>query len=62
VTVQADPKEKIIMQVVDIYGRIIETRNLSANSIIKFGDRYRPGTYFIRIIQGKEHKKLDWSN
>ena len=33
-----------------MYGRIIETRNVTANSIVKFGDRYRPGTYLVRII------------
>ena len=51
-------KEKITMQVVDMYGRIIETRNVNANSVIRFGDRYKPGTYFVRIIQGKEHKEM----
>ena len=46
------------MQVVDMYGRAIETRNANANSVIRFGDRYRPGTYFVTIIQGKEHKEM----
>ena len=46
------------MQVVDINGRIIEVRNISANSIVRFGDRYRPGTYFVRILQGKQHKEI----
>jgi hypothetical protein len=50
--------EKITMQVVDMYGRIIETRNVNANSTIRFGDRYSPGTYFVRVIQGKEHKEI----
>lgn len=50
--------EKILMQVVDMYGRVIETRNVNANSGIRFGDRYNPGTYFVRIIQGKEHKEI----
>jgi len=58
ITVQASAKEKIMMQVVDMYGRIIETRNVTANSITRFGDRYIPGTYFVRIIQGKEHKEI----
>ena len=58
ITVEAAAKEKITMQVVDMYGRIIETRNISANSIVRFGDRYRAGTYFVRIIQGKQHKEL----
>jgi ribosomal protein S26 len=50
--------EKVIMQVVDMFGRVIETRTVSANSNHKVGEAYRPGTYFIRIIQGKEHKEI----
>ena len=50
--------DKITMQVIDMYGRIIETRNVIANSLIRFGDRYNPGTYFVRILQGKEHKEI----
>jgi hypothetical protein len=51
-------KDKITMQVVDMVGRIIETRNVNANSMTRFGDRYKPGTYFVRILQGKEHKEI----
>jgi len=58
IKVQANSKEKIMMQVMDTYGRIIESRNINANSITRFGDGYRPDTYFVRIIQGKEHKEL----
>jgi hypothetical protein len=58
INVKGITKEKIAMQVVDMYGRVIETRNVSVNSNIRFGDRYRPGTYFVRIIQGKEHKEM----
>jgi hypothetical protein len=50
--------DKITMQVVDMYGRIIEVRNVHANSPIRFGDRYKSGTYFVRIIQGKELKEI----
>jgi hypothetical protein len=50
--------EKIIMQVVDMYGRIIETRNVTVSPTIHFGDGYIPGYYFLRIIQGKEHKEI----
>ena len=39
-------------------GRVIEIRNITANSIIRFGDRYRPGAYLVRIVQGKQHKEL----
>jgi hypothetical protein len=50
--------DRIQMQVVDINGRVIETRNVSANSIVRFGDRYRPGTYLVRIIHGKDHREI----
>src|SRR6188768_1270195 len=36
ITVQTNAKEKIMMQVVDMYGRVIETRNVTANSITIF--------------------------
>ena len=41
-----------------MYERKIEIRNINANSMTRFGDYYRPGTYFVKIIQGKEHKEL----
>jgi hypothetical protein len=46
------------MQVTDMYGRVIEVRNITANSITKFGDRYASGTYFVRIMQGRENKLI----
>ena len=49
--IQGDEQEKILMQVVDLQGRVIESKNVVAKSIIKFGDKYRPGTYFVRIMQ-----------
>lgn len=58
IAVQADLKEKIIMHVVDLHGRIIERRNVTTNSRLNFGDSYRPGLYIIRIFQGKLHKEL----
>lgn len=56
IMVQAVVKGKLTMQVTDIYGRVIETRIVIANSLIRLGDRYRPGTYFVRIVQGNGHK------
>jgi hypothetical protein len=56
--VQDNIMEKITMQVMDMHGRVIETRNITANTIIRFGDRYRPGAYFVRIVQGNQHKEM----
>jgi hypothetical protein len=58
ITVQTVAKEKIMMHVVDMYGRVVEVRNITANSVTRFGDRYNPGTYFVRVINGKEHKEI----
>jgi hypothetical protein len=56
--VSAKTNERITMQVVDMYGRIIETKNVTVNSMIRFGDRYIAGTYFVRVTQGKQHKEI----
>jgi hypothetical protein len=59
ISVKANSVEgKITMQVVDMYGRIIETRNVNVDTPIRFGDRYNSGTFFVRILQGKEHKEI----
>jgi len=50
--------ERITIQVVDNYGRVIETKNVNANSTDWFGDKYKAGIYFVRIVQGKEYKEI----
>lgn len=57
-TIKGNSTEKTFMQVVDMYGRTIETRNINTNSSIGFGHRYDAGTYFVRIIQGQVHKEI----
>jgi hypothetical protein len=51
-------REKIRMQVIDLYGRVIETKTITANQTISFGQLYKPGAYFVKIIQGEEHYQL----
>jgi hypothetical protein len=51
-------KSPIVMQVVDIYGRLIEVRNVNSNSIVRIGDSYRPGVYIVKIIQDKIQKQI----
>ena len=50
--------EKVIMQVMDMYGRVIEVRNVAAEQTIRLGDKYRSGIYIVKLIQGKEHKEM----
>jgi hypothetical protein len=58
-SVSSNASEKIMMQVFDQHGRSIETRqNIIPGSVVRLGDNYRAGTYFVRIIQGEEHKEI----
>ncbi|HEX6846083.1 MAG TPA: T9SS type A sorting domain-containing protein [Chitinophagaceae bacterium] len=56
--VKSNNTERITMQVVDMYGRVIEVRNITTGSTVRFGDRYNAGTYFVRIMQGKVHNEI----
>ena len=58
VIVRADANEKVVIQVFDINGRLIETRNVNPYSITKLGDNYVPGAYVVRIMQGKKYKQI----
>ena len=51
-------KDKIVMQVIDMYGRVIEIRNVAAEQTIKLGDKYKAGTYIVRLLQGEKQKEL----
>ena len=50
--------EQVVIQAIDVNGRIIETRTINANSIVRFGDGYSTGAYFVRLRQGKEYKVI----
>ena len=49
---------KIKMRVVDMYGRIIETKNVNANSIVKIGENYLPGVYIVKVEQEDNEKQI----
>jgi hypothetical protein len=49
---------EIKMVVADMYGRIIEQRILPNEQTITLGDRYRPGVYIVKFIQGHQSKQL----
>lgn len=59
ISVNSNNKEEIMLQVLDQNGRTMDTRRkLIPGSVIRFGDKYIPGSYYVRIIQGKEHKEI----
>ena len=50
--------EKIIMQVMDSYGRLIKSQVVSTGQQVELGDSFRPGIYYVRIIQGTQYREL----
>ena len=53
-----DKEEKIMIQVVDILGRIVETRSMNADQTIQVGEKFRPGVYLVKFIQGRQVRQL----
>jgi len=54
----SDLNAQIKMQVVDMYGRLLETKIVTANSTFMIGNNYRPGVYILKIEQGKNQKQI----
>jgi hypothetical protein len=49
---------QVSLQVTDLYGRVIEKRTATPNSIIRIGDAYNEGVYIITIRQDKNQKQI----
>ncbi len=50
---------RIDMKITDQSGRVVETRNnLAGNQTISFGDKLKPGIYFIALQQGNETQTM----
>jgi N-acetylneuraminic acid mutarotase len=57
--IQSNSNQGVTVLVTDLLGRIVESRtNVSANGTIQLGHEYRPGSYFLKIIQGDEQKTV----
>jgi hypothetical protein len=54
--VTGDAGLQLMLRVMDISGRIIETKNITSNQTLRIGDNYRAGMYFAEILQGNERK------
>ena len=50
--------DKITVQVIDVYGRVIETGRTVPDQTFIFGERYRPGTYIVKVTQAKQQRQL----
>ena len=51
-------KDPVHMIVTDMMGRIIESGKITAGQVITIGDKYRSGSYAVRILQGKKIRQL----
>jgi hypothetical protein len=57
--IQSPSNEALTLKVLDLYGRVIETRaGFAANGILSLGNNYRPGAYYIEVQQGKQKLRL----
>ncbi|MBA3285833.1 MAG: T9SS type A sorting domain-containing protein, partial [Nitrosopumilus sp.] len=49
----------VTVKVMDVLGRLVESKqNISANTTFTIGENYKPGVYFMEVMQGKERKIL----
>jgi hypothetical protein len=54
-----DVKSALQIQIFDQHGRLLETKvDVAAGSILRLGEMYRPGIYYVRIVQGSQHSEL----
>ncbi|MEO6316300.1 MAG: lectin-like protein [Chitinophagaceae bacterium] len=56
---QSDNNAKVSIKVFDMMGRIVEAKpGVAANSTITIGSNYRPGMYFVQVVQGRKAVSL----
>ncbi len=57
VSINSGSTEKIRLRVMNIDGRVMEKKNnVTPNSTITLGDKYRAGNYYIEVVQGDERR------
>ena len=52
----SDQTEKVQLKIINIAGQIMEIRNIAPGQSLRIGERYRPGTYLIQVMQGNQTK------
>ena len=51
--------ETATVRVTDISGRLVEQRtNVTANQVLKIGDNYQAGMYYVEVKQGQNKQQL----
>ncbi|HTI10574.1 MAG TPA: hypothetical protein VL832_18525 [Puia sp.] len=56
---RSDDDQPIMIRVADAFGRLIEVRgNVAPNGTLQIGSNYRPGNYYVQVIQGEDRVTL----
>jgi len=54
-SLKSSSSDPVSIRVVDALGRVVEKRNnVAAYGVLKLGDNYHPGIYFVQVIQGSQ--------
>lgn len=58
-SVQSKKETPVQIRVVDVLGRVVETRNnLPANHFLEIGELYPAGLYLVQVVQGPRTRQL----
>ena len=58
-TTQSGSRETLQLKVLDVLGRIVETRNgVAASTTFHIGNKFRSGVYLVEVKQGTERQIL----
>ncbi len=59
VQIEGGSTDKITMRIMDMQGKLIEQRqNIQPNQVLRIGQTYSPGIYFIEVMQGAKRKQM----
>ena len=58
VEVQSPDNESVLIKVVDMQGRLVNSIKANPNTNIKIGWELRPGIYFLEVTQGDNKKYI----
>ena len=58
-TLQVDESQSPLqLTVTDMLGRMVEQKNMASGQVIRFGQQYQQGIYFIEVNNGTERKVI----
>jgi hypothetical protein len=57
--IQSQSSTPVQVRIVDAVGRVVEARQgVGANSTLAVGHSYRPGVYYVQVLQGTQKATL----